>query len=75
MGAEQLEEGEGAGGEQLQRYGLREMAPELAVAAMRQAVQENPERRLYYRFDHHLNVEGNKVVARELSKALEGRVP
>ncbi len=31
--------GEGAGGEQLQRYGLREMAPELAVAAMRQAVE------------------------------------
>lgn len=38
--------------------------------ALRRARREQPDRHLYYRFDHHLNVAGNEVVAEELQKFL-----
>jgi lysophospholipase L1-like esterase len=38
--------------------------------ALLKASQANPEESLYFQFDHHLNVSGNRVVAQELARFL-----
>lgn len=41
---------------------------------LRDASKREPQKHLYYRFDHHLNVAGNHVLAKSLDEALEGRL-
>ncbi len=42
---------------------------------LRLATRRSPEQPVYYRFDHHLNVHGNRILAAELDRTLVQQIP